>query len=254
VKQLGDVHKEDDAKQQTGEDSVTAAFHRQVHISEPLENPELPAVRHNLLFGGEATVPSELFHLGRFYLAGHHIGGISSSNCMPFFSEEGYNWIRARTGEEPLFTNLRIQQERWQDEAQRNPPSSIVPSASDTVLPDRALVEALASKYCTSHAYAVFPVIDPVLFQKTIEQVYEPTPSHSRVTIEAARTSIIAFIALVSIFSVEFDMEVNYDSQLYTDIVTCSSLYLFGEPSVSSCQTLVMLVSLATSLSVFCVY
>ncbi|KAH7014422.1 uncharacterized protein B0I36DRAFT_389324 [Microdochium trichocladiopsis] len=190
---------------------------------------------------------AQIFNLGRFHLAGHHIGAISSTSCLPVFSAVGQEWVYAATGQVPSFDKLRAYEAEWNNRSRDDAASSPPAAARRTAFPPRDLVEALFHTYCTSGVYPIFPVVDPVRFQQMIEYTYEPVgPTRCRLAREIARASVLAFAAMATLMNDSVDFPLvpgteNLDAEAFGLMASDYLPYLLQEPGVDQCSTLLSL-------------
>ncbi|KAK8104740.1 Fungal specific transcription factor [Apiospora kogelbergensis] len=151
--------------------------------------------QHDLdpIIPGQAEIESIEFPIGRgiqttpylgldgFYFNGVHLGGISSSQGIPFFSGQGEEWIYAHTGSKPVsYPSCPV-----------NAPAQV---RGDWELPDRAVVNAYLSNFTTSTKRYVFPIIDEASFPDVIEAAYCGNPDLSDVI--CAKACILAFTCI----------------------------------------------------------
>lgn len=203
---------------------------------------------------------AQIFSLGRFHLAGHHIGAISSTSCLPVFSPVGQEWVYATTGQVPSFDKLRAVEATWNENAaaaggnvECSPDSSSAQAAGAgrRVFPTREVVEALFSTYCAAPVYAIFPVIEPPRFKQLIEQTYE-TGGHPKASMlgrQLARASVLAFSAMATLMMGAIDFPVvaaaeDLDPEALGLMASEYLPYLLQEPGLDQCSTLLTLVSL----------
>ncbi|KAI9151535.1 ABC-transporter-regulating transcription factor [Paramyrothecium foliicola] len=253
AKQLGHAQEGDPGHKPSAD--VTQKLDRLLRISEAPETHEStpghdPAGDEGLL--DDAGNDFQVFHLGKFYLAGYHIGGIGSRNCLPSFSPAGYDWIYSKTGEEPRFDKLRRLEESWGKQflRSRNPSPGVgaAPGPADNVMPSRILIEDLVSKFFVSDAFQSFPVIERKLFQQVIETVYSPANAIVRMKAEVARAALFALLALASLMADPHSLQPASNTQIYFNLALKSLTLLIAEPGVVQCGTLVCL-SLFSALS-----
>ncbi|KAJ1323632.1 proline utilization trans-activator [Microdochium nivale] len=188
---------------------------------------------------------TQIFNLGRFHLAGHHIGAISSSSCLPVFSPVGQQWVYAATGQMPSFDKLRAYEAKWSSVEGASAGSRTSMDAA-AHFPSREMVETLSRTYVSSPVYAVFPVIDPYQFQAMIKQTYDHDPNAPRPGTEIARAAVLAFTALAVLMTGSVDMPFvpgteDVDTEALALRASDYLPYLLQEPGVSQCSTLLTL-------------
>lgn len=141
------------------------------------------------------------------HFAGCNLGQISSHNGLPLFSPEGQQWIKEKTGEDSNFDILQGFGPLWQNNRHSNGANLLsigINSGSLSVeLPDRAALEFFLAGFANSKLRSVFPVLDPVLFQDTLNMAYSPLQVSERAKVLMARAAVFGFLALVSVFDGE---------------------------------------------------
>ncbi|KAK3954792.1 hypothetical protein QBC32DRAFT_74854 [Pseudoneurospora amorphoporcata] len=155
--------------------------------------------------------PGNSSYFGKLHFAGYHLGEISSYNGIPFFSEDGQAWIRSRTGQEASFPEI------WGDV----PPWQTRPSFDSVFLckvarqpvgqlelPERKVVEQYVSFFIASEFRLAFPLVDPVLFEETLDLAYGRAGeqgamnglSFEQIT---AKACVFAFLSIISLLEFE---------------------------------------------------
>ncbi len=146
-----------------------------------------------------ASVQGPVF--GKLHFAGRHLGDISLHNGIPFLSGEGRKWIASRTGENAPLQALSIS-------AASRPRHSVHPAflCASTVhlsarmeLPERRVIEECVEMFSANPFKRIWPAIDAVLFQQTIEAAYDERAGWCSVESVAARACIFAFLSLLSL-------------------------------------------------------
>ncbi|KAK4662447.1 hypothetical protein QC763_611640 [Podospora pseudopauciseta] len=136
---------------------------------------------------------------GKLHFAGYHLGEISSYNGVPHFSTTGREWIRSRAGQAPVFPAVWDDDEVDRGAPQLGKEDVLPPIEEPPSLPDRAVTERYLAFFGTSHFRLVFPVLDTVLFEETIDTAYglgSPGPHELLV----AKTCVFAFLCMVTLF------------------------------------------------------
>ncbi|KAH8671573.1 hypothetical protein BX600DRAFT_250660 [Xylariales sp. PMI_506] len=128
---------------------------------------------------------------GKFYSFGYFLGDISSHNGNPFFSESGQEWIRSRTGESSIFPKLSASSLPWQNDEPPSPSTPTPPKPLGFDLPPKQMLLQYLKMFALDPLSRIFPVVDPVLFQSVIDQVYDH--GHSS---PYAKASIFSFMAI----------------------------------------------------------
>ncbi|KAL1960695.1 hypothetical protein VTO42DRAFT_6525 [Malbranchea cinnamomea] len=142
-------------------------------------------------------------YFGQVHFAGLRIGDINSCHGVPLFSPEGARWVQSRTGQEVNLERIcPFSGLLWQSQQ----PFYLSTGSKDLMmsgtagLPDVRLVKEYVSTYGRSFIRAVFPFIDPVLFEDTIRLAYQPPAGsqapHGTISAKACVCSFIAIAAL----------------------------------------------------------
>ncbi|ORY72148.1 uncharacterized protein BCR38DRAFT_331904 [Pseudomassariella vexata] len=149
---------------------------------------------------------------GKLHFAGYHLGGICSHNGIPFFSTDGQEWIKTRTGTSPAFSTLCALGPPWQN--QQHVQQALLSSASSLELPDRHIVDEYFAVFRSSPFRLVFPVVDIVLFRDTIELAYEPCEGHLSAEPIIAKACVFSFLAIMTLLeaTAESTAKVNSDA------------------------------------------
>ncbi|KXJ85422.1 fungal-specific transcription factor domain-domain-containing protein [Microdochium bolleyi] len=119
--------------------------------------------------------------LGGFYFDGIHLGGIGSARGVPFFSQQGEQWVLQHTGQCPR-TAARHES--------RCPPQL----DSSWKLPPRAVADHYISFFTTSALRHVFPLIDEASFLHVVNTAY--CNGSTSPEIICAQACVIAFICV----------------------------------------------------------
>lgn len=133
--------------------------------------------------------------LGPLYSAAKHLGPHWFFNGVPIFSDEGQRWVSSQTGQQVKWSEFRIPMYR------PTPLSVLHPDESDSGLLDlidQSTVRLILGPLFITNAPLVFPVIDPVLFETTLDTAYEilddrlSSPTHI-----AARACVLAALSIL---------------------------------------------------------
>lgn len=115
-------------------------------------------------------------------------------NGVPIFSDEGQRWVSSQTGQEVKWSEFRIPMYR------STPPSVLHSDESDSGLLDiidQITVRRILQPFLSTSTPLWFPVIDPVLFETTLDTAYEilddPLSSPTHI---AARACVLAAISI----------------------------------------------------------
>ncbi|KAJ9144064.1 C6 zinc finger domain containing protein [Pleurostoma richardsiae] len=185
---------------------------------------------------------------GKLHFAGYQLGEISSHCGIPLFSVHGREWIKSRTGEDAGSEILGLS-----GAPRKGPP--IVPfslrqfeqSATNLDLPPREVVETCVEAFRASHYKMVFPTIDTVLFQSTIDLAYRPQQDESpSLDSISAKACIFSFLSVISVGRLEFGHRLapNIDGDACAFKTQHLMPYALQETNLVTLQTLVMLPSI----------
>lgn len=131
---------------------------------------------------------------GPLHSAANYLGPHWFFNGVPIFSDEGQRWVSLQTGQQVRWSEFRIPIYR---------PTSLSVlhiNESDTgllELIDQSTTKRVLEPFFSLYAPRVFPVIDPVLFEKTLDTAYEilddPLSSPAHI---AARACVLAALSI----------------------------------------------------------
>lgn len=180
--------------------------------------------------------------LGSLHFAGWRLGSINSSNSIPIFSEHGEQWIRSRTGENASLERITALRQSWHSMVRSDWGTSVnaINVNLPSNMPDRHAVEECLALYARSYVSHVFPVVDPLLFEKTIATAYSSTSSPSAHDLNNAQACIFAFLAIMSFFSIRQSTHLTPNGEQYSltahRILTSVSLTATLETLQASCM------------------
>lgn len=229
VNHRGSLHNEPSSSTNTGHDELRQGF-SSASSSEKAR--------------GGARLQGSSF--GTLYFAGFHVGEISSYNGIPFFSSNGHNWIRSRTGQDPSFRKQFVTGSQWHNAPHPQLPGMPGEHASNGIaeLPDRKSVEHCLAAHCSSPFSRAFPIIKAEQFQLTLDLAYEPDGSSCTLESTNAKACVFSFIAFFHLSRKEHLGEINIDSAGFAGKVWALIPQIMYQSSVTGFQTLFMLVSL----------
>lgn len=152
-----------------------------------LQTPELSLSNDfdgTQLLSGQNPTPE--YHLGQNWY------------CMgsPLFSAQGEQWVQSKTGQEFSFGKLQL----FNCSASFLPSlASMVPSSEESRnIPEKNMVQKLATIFFKSSLHLIFPVLDETLFTTAIELAYQhvqATTSHLKMM---ANAFVMAALPLMS--------------------------------------------------------
>ncbi|KAK9485650.1 hypothetical protein V1527DRAFT_466489 [Lipomyces starkeyi] len=191
-----------------------------------------------------APVTQSLFcpSFGKLHFAGFRLGEISSYTGIPLFSLDGQQWIQSRTGEKVNLENVCAFGPPWQNLRflDRNSLSRNFQTLQGVVkLPKRDIVEKCTLTYSSSILRFVLPLIDTVLFDKTIKLAYQPD-NNNGTGIASARACIYSFLAFASVFNLH-STSPAVDSEACALKAEYLLPQILHETTIDSLQTAVML-------------
>jgi hypothetical protein len=144
--------------------------------------------------------PTPVF-FGRLHFAGFDLGRIVSNNGIPQFSPEGREWIAARTDDRVPF--LLADRLGTDDVLQSPVTRESVSFASIPNMPTKEEVEDLVKSYASSPIRNVFPVLDPVIMQQTINIAFSPDTDPESPYHASAKACVFAFLSIIPGFKEE---------------------------------------------------
>jgi hypothetical protein len=131
-------------------------------------------------------------------------------NGFPFNSPEGQKWIATRLDKSNITSLLEGVQPFLQTQPQlpKNPDSSLALSLrlSQSHVPDEAFVRRCLAFYRSTSLFLAFPVVDPLLFEETITEVYSSRASAGICTTRA-KTCVLTFLCFQALFRSTRDSE-----------------------------------------------
>ncbi|KAK4152099.1 hypothetical protein C8A00DRAFT_44791 [Chaetomidium leptoderma] len=147
-----------------------------------------------------AAVQGPVF--GKLHFAGRHLGDISLHNGIPFLSAEGQRWIASRTGESAPLQTLCAPAPSSRMRQGVHPAffcTNMGHMNSKIELPERRVVEECLEMFSATPFKRIWPAVDAVLFQRTIEVAYDERTGPCSLEPVASRACIFSFLALLSL-------------------------------------------------------
>jgi hypothetical protein len=178
--------------------------------------------------------------LGGFYFEGLHLGGIGSHDGTPFFSEQGVKWVQARAGSAPTIQNTDLAAQTWQQEKQIRQVMNLTKDTSQ--LPQKSVVEAYFSLFCSSTMSCMFPLVDDASFLQVIAKAYNQQGSQNLESIRA-KACVLAFTAFQSHMAGKLDCYEGLDGDQCATQAELLMPYLLADASCESIQVCATLVS-----------
>ncbi|KAJ5083331.1 hypothetical protein N7456_012758 [Penicillium angulare] len=159
-------------------------------------------------------------------------------NGIPISSEGGHQWISSRTDQPAEWIELSIP-------INTSPPLSKLPPYSlqeACELPDKDSTRKILNFFFRSSPRLMFPVLDEVLFESTIETAYAPSDkaaySPSQI---AARSCVFSALSIASHLDMSGQMPVSLDADTCADKAHYLLTHITGDGSLETLQTAIML-------------
>ncbi|PNY27565.1 transcriptional regulatory protein [Tolypocladium capitatum] len=153
----------------------------------------------------QASPPSSRLNntvLGKIYFAGQHLGTLCSRNGIPHFTAQGEQWIYSRTGQRPSFQRLYDSDTHGTDQPANHSPSLLlsrqVSQGQKAALPAKWVVQSLLQAFLCSEFRQVFPLVDRVLFEETVQLAYGPQSTPQPLEHISAKACVFAFVSIAS--------------------------------------------------------
>lgn len=181
--------------------------------------------------------------MGGFYFDGFHLGGISSSNGVPFFSEQGYNWIQSRAGSTPtLWKPCSTEPPLWQRERNRRPLTRLNSLNTTWELPNRSMVEAYYAIFISSALRCVFPIVDDSSFEGIVDRAYDSRQDPQSPDVIRAKACVLSFTAVLIHFQGKLDTTQVVDGEQCATRARALMTHVLEEVNSESLQICAMLV------------
>ncbi|KAI8292754.1 Fusaridione A cluster transcription factor fsdR [Colletotrichum sp. SAR11_240] len=179
--------------------------------------------------------------VGKMHFAGYYMGDISSYNGIPFFSADGQDWIRSRTGEDASINTLFALGPLWQ--TQHPVPILLGFPQTNTggELPNRVTVEEYLALFRASHFGLSFPLIDHFLFIETIELAYSSTDGSPSLEVVTAKACVFSFFAVVSLFQDEWKSVPEIDGEACAGAAQSLLAMILQDTNITALETVFML-------------
>jgi hypothetical protein len=158
---------------------------------------------------------------------------------MPISSEAGRQWLSTRTDQEISWAELCIPTMDYSPSAH-----SSYFSQEELVLPDQDTTRELMRDFFRSSFRLNFPVLEQVLFEKTMQTAYEPVDSDVVSPAKAtARACVLGALSIVA------RSDASHQNSICIDADACSAgaysllMHLTEDISLETLQVVLLLVS-----------
>lgn len=161
-------------------------------------------------------------------------------NGIPISSEAGRQWISTRTGQTATWADFSIPIKI------SSPFSALQSSFSQEVceLPDKDSTREILNAFFRSSLRLEFPVLDQVLFEKTLETAYEPMDrmlfSPTQIS---ARACVLSALSIASRLTASRQIPLSIDPDMCAAKAHCLLNHITGDISLATLQTALILVS-----------
>jgi len=176
---------------------------------------------------------------------GLHLGGISSFNGVPIFSDAVDHWIQTRTGSISALRRLGLAG------LPRKKPAPPPLADEGLELPDKTVVMTYFEAFCRSHERLVMPAVDRPLFEKTIATAYDPQQDPKSIRVLSAKACIFSYMSVLILLMGRLNALPVKESGYYARQVELVMTQVLREPSLDALQTCVMQVSVHCALVFF---
>lgn len=185
------------------------------------------------------------------HFAGREFGVNSLITGIPFLLPEGQQWVESRTGQRISFDKLSPARPPWEKQRALNSSALLMSLQTQNPfeLPSQSVVEVYFDMYRSALMRIIFPILDFVLFRKTIRTAYQPQSSTRSYRPASARACIFSFIAFASILHPPGLNQTPpnvppVDSEAFAIKAQCLLPQVLQEPTtVDGLQTVTILVS-----------
>ncbi|RDA87481.1 hypothetical protein CP532_2790 [Ophiocordyceps camponoti-leonardi (nom. inval.)] len=181
----------------------------------------------------DACFKRKVAALGQIYISGHNLGSFCSRSGIPYFTPEGERCIYANTGRWPCLRRA----------GRRNAPTRLPIRGPGLDLPDKAAVQELLATYLASDFRLVFPLVDGVLFEQTIELAYGPATTSSNIDGRSARACVFAFVSIVNSRFLGADVQLVVDGHACAAEAQALLGDMLEDANMTTVQTLLILLT-----------
>lgn len=161
---------------------------------------------------------------------------------IPLLSERGQRWIHSKTDEDITSDKSQL----FSCRSNPLPPARPLLSSDQELweLPPKETVQKLVAVFFKSSFQLVFPVLDKILFQATIEKAYECTNGIPSPPQALSRACVLAALSILCRLEGSKTVLPSADGDTYAAKAQCLLGHVSGETSLVSLQTVLLLVSL----------
>ncbi|KND87494.1 putative transcriptional regulatory protein [Tolypocladium ophioglossoides CBS 100239] len=183
--------------------------------------------------------------LGQIYFGGQNLGTICSRNGIPHLTALGEQWIYSRTGQRPSFQSLDDGDTHGTDQpASHSPPlllSYQISPGQKTELPEKWVVQSLLRAFLCSDFRLMFPLVDRVLFEETIQLAYGPQSTLQPLEHISAKACVFAFLSLASSHFPDNEAVGHVDCDAFAEAAQTLQSDFLEDTSITTLQTIFML-------------
>ncbi|KAB8237996.1 putative C6 transcription factor [Aspergillus alliaceus] len=135
------------------------------------------------------------------HFAGRELSVVSLLTGIPLLLPEGQEWVQSRTGQTVDVQKLCPANPPWEKQRVQNSWAMLNHLKTGAIfdLPDREILKIHLERYRQSLMQSIFPIVDPALFQETMDAVYQQPQSDSCPSQSSLRGCIFAFLAFSSL-------------------------------------------------------
>lgn len=165
-------------------------------------------------------------------------------NGIPIFSEAGRQWLSTRTDQDVTWAGFCTP-------IMDSPPLSVLPpsfSQDSCDLPDQDTTREILSGFFRSSFRLTFPVLDQALFETTMETAYGPVDRDVfSSTQAAAKACVLGALSIATRLKTPHQSTRSIDADLCAVKANFLLMYLTGDTSLETLQTILLLVSLGST-------
>lgn len=164
-----------------------------------------------------------------------HLGNISTFDGMHALSTNSQAWIKERSGEQLRLEKLtRLSGTKRENHCLKTP---------ELDLPDQQFLYEQMQIYRCSVLGQFFPVLDPNIFQWTVQAAYGESPKSDNIGSNGAKVCIFALLALVTVLYPRDNSSLRNSAQYYEKAHRLLPRMLSEPVSLDGLQAVLLLVS-----------